>query len=95
MPAGIKRLRNQLATGRFGKQYDLHSGVVRFGQPQRLRGELKLIPAGRAADPHIAFFVAHNYGHAQGDELVCLTELCPENLTAAGRRMTAPQLCES
>jgi hypothetical protein len=95
MPTGIRRLRNQLATERFGEQYDSLSGIVRFHHPQRLRGELKIIPVERIADPHVAFFIMHNPSHAQGDELVCLTELCPENLTAAGRRMTAPQLCES
>ena len=94
-PSGIRRLREQLATERFGEQFDSLSGIVRFRHPQRLSGELKIIPAERIADPHVAFFVTHNPGHAQGDELVCLTELCPENLTAAGRRMTAPQLCES
>ena len=92
-PADIKRFRDQLAAERFGEQYDSRSGIVRFPHPQRLRGELKVVPAGRIADPHVAFFVTRNPGHARGDELVCLTELCPENLTAAGRRMTNPQLC--
>jgi len=91
-PTDIKRLRDQLATEHFGEQYDSFSGIVRFHHPQRLRGELKVIPAERVADPHVAFFVMHNPGHAQGDELVCLTELCPENLTAAGRRMSAPPI---
>lgn len=94
-PPDIRRLRDQLAADRFGEQFDPLSGIVRFHHPQRLRGELKAIPAERTADLHVAFFVAQNPGHAQGDELVCLTELCPENLTAAGRRMTAPQPCES
>jgi hypothetical protein len=87
-PAHLKQLRDQLTAERFGDQYDLHSGIVRMHHPQRLQGELKMIPVERSADPHVAFFLAHNPGHAQGDELVCLTELSPENLTAAGRRMT-------
>ena len=94
-PTHIKRLRDQLAAERFGEQYDLRSGIVRLHHPQRLQGELKMIPIERIADPHVAFFITHNPGHGQGDELVCLTELCSENLTAAGRRMTTPQLCES
>jgi hypothetical protein len=94
-PPGIKRLRDFLATERFGEQYDLLSGIVRFRHPQRLQGELKLIPKERIVNPHIAYFAMKNPGHTYGDELVCLTELCPENLTAAGRRMTTPQLCES
>jgi hypothetical protein len=86
----VRRLRDQLATGRFGAQYDSRAGLVRFRHPQQLRGELKSIPAGRLSDPHISFFAENNPGYANGDELVCLTELNAENLTPAGRRMTAP-----
>ena len=91
MPDELRRLRDQLAAERFGSQYDACAGIVRFRAPQRLRGGLKTIPAGRMSDPHIAFFTARNPGHAAGDELVCLTELCDENLTAAGRRMVSPK----
>jgi hypothetical protein len=30
---------------------------------------------------YVAFFLSRNPGHAAGDELVCLTELSPANLT--------------
>lgn len=90
-PAERKRLLDQIARERFGALFDSRRGIVRFGQPQRLRGGLSQIPQGRAEDPHIAFFLSRNPGHADGDELVCLAELCPENLTAAGRRMAAVQ----
>jgi hypothetical protein len=84
------RLRDRLAEERFGERYDARTGVVRLASPQRLRGELASVPAGRAAaDPHVAFFMNANPGHDRGDELVCVTELTPANLTAAGRRMTA------
>jgi hypothetical protein len=87
-PPESQRLLHHLAHERFGAQYDPASGLVRFTQPQRLRADLNRIPEGRpAADPHVDFFARRNPGSAQGDELVCLTELCPENLTAAGRRM--------
>jgi hypothetical protein len=89
IPQHAKRLIDQLAEERFGRQYDPVSGIVRFNNPQRLRGTLSEIPVGRMEDPHIAFFASRNRGSANGDELVCLTELAPGNLTAAGRRMTA------
>ena len=95
MPAHVRRLRDQLARERFGAQFDPRTGIVRFLHPQRLRGGLNAIPAGRVSDPQVAFFLARNPGHALGDELVCLTELCDGNLTAAGRRMVAPQTHES
>jgi hypothetical protein len=88
-PPYCQRLTDQLAAERFDRQYDAATGVVRFAKPQRLRGTLAEIPTGRMADPHVAFFASRNPGYAQGDDLVCLTELAPSNLTAAGRRMTA------
>ena len=87
LPAEMARLREQLGRERFGDQFDPVAGVVRFKHPQQLRTGLNAVPAGRERDPHVDYFLAHNPGHAQGDELVCLTELCHENLTAAGRRM--------
>jgi hypothetical protein len=94
-PSDMQRLRDHLAIERFGELYNSHLGIVRFHHPQRLQAELKTIPVSRSADSHVAFFLACNPHHALGDELVCLTELCRENLTAAGQRMTSPQLCES
>jgi len=88
MPAERKRLLDQITRERFGTQFDSRRGIVRFRQPQRLRGGLSRIPDGRTEDPHIAFFLSRNPGHADGGELVCLAELRPENLTAAGRRVT-------
>jgi len=86
-PASASRLLRQLARERYGDAFDAASGVVRFTTPQRLRPSLAGVPAGRAADAHVAFFLTHNPGHGQGDELVCLTEISEQNLTAAGRRM--------
>ncbi len=90
-PRATKDLLSQLARERFGTQFNSDTGVVRFTNPQKLRLGLKQVPAGREQDPHISFFLSRNPGHARGDELVCLTELRPENLTAAGRRMMTPQ----
>jgi hypothetical protein len=87
IPAEVRGMRDALARGRFGAAYEAESGVVRFGMPQRLRGGLAEVPVARARDAHVAFFLASNPGHAAGDELVCLTELSDDNLTAAGRRV--------
>jgi hypothetical protein len=86
-PPPTKRLLDQLALERFGKQYDSAAGIVRFDQPQKLRDELAEIPSGRVDDPHITCFQMRNPGHGEGDELVCLADLSTDNLTAAGRRM--------
>jgi hypothetical protein len=87
MPADVKEMLDTLAHGRFGAVYNEAAGVVRFEAPQRLRGGLAEVSVARARDAHVAFFLACNPGHGAGDELVCLTELSDENLTAAGRRV--------
>jgi hypothetical protein len=87
MPPELKHLLDFLAKERLGAQYDSENGVVRFGQPQKLRDSLNLIPKAKATDPHVNFFLKRNPGHVSGDELVCLTELADENLTPAGLRM--------
>jgi hypothetical protein len=92
-PPDTLRLLNQLALERFGAEFDPGAGIVRFAHPQRLRPGLKEIPPCRGNDPHVTFFISNNPGHGNGDELVCLAELCPENLTRAGCRMMAPQTC--
>jgi hypothetical protein len=86
-PPEICDLRNHLAQEKLGPLYDQETGIVRFPEPQVLREGLAEIPAGRLADPHVAFFLAANPSWAQGDELVCLAELAEWNLTPAGRRM--------
>jgi hypothetical protein len=87
-------LLNCLARERFGTQYDSENGVVRFAQPQKLRVGMNVIPTGKIADPHVAFFLKQNPGHVSGDELVCLSELTDENLTPAGRRMVGAPINE-
>ncbi len=80
-------LLDHLAKTRYGTWHDAAAGIVRFPRPQKLRGQLGAVPAGRAATADVAFFLARNPGHADGDELACLTEISERNLTAAGHRM--------
>ena len=86
-PADKQKLIDALARDRYGANYLRNCGIVRFFDPQILKGELRGIPPWRLADPHVAFFAEKNPGHEAGDELVCLTELERGNLTAAGVRM--------
>lgn len=86
-PAYSHRLLNHLAMEGYGASFDSRAGLVRFPRPQRLRGSLASVPAGREMNPDVAFFLSKNPGHLAGDELVCITEITEANLTAAGRRM--------
>jgi hypothetical protein len=60
---------------------------VRFPEPTPLRSGLAELKPARLRDPHVAFFVRANPGHARGDELACLSEIEYHNLTPAGGRM--------
>jgi hypothetical protein len=86
-PPESQRILDALSAERFGPAYDAPAGLVRFPKPQVLRAGLSDVPDGRTADPHVQFFLERNPGHIAGDELVSVTSLSPENLTAAGRRM--------
>lgn len=86
-PAKKSALMAFLAHSYYQQNYDEQSGLVNLAHPQILREPLSSIPTNRQTDPHIRFFEAKNPGHLNGDELVCLTEICPENLTRAGQRM--------
>jgi len=86
-PEKMLALKNFLAQSHFKDYYNAKTGIVRFSEPQILKEGLRGVPENRLSDPHIRFFVEQNPGHFQGDELVCLTEISPENLTPAGKRM--------
>lgn len=86
-PLPIENLMASLAQEYYGDFYDQKSGIVRFKSPQILRDGLIEIPKGRETNPHIQFFTSKTPGYRCGDELVCLTEICSENLTHAGKRM--------
>jgi hypothetical protein len=88
-PPFQSRLIAHLAQARFGPLYDSSRGIVRLRQP--LQPDLIDIDPGKLTDPHIAFFLERNPGYISGDELVCIAELSPENLTAAGCRMVRPR----
>lgn len=86
-PPAEAALMRALAHERWGKDFDPSTGLVRFAHPQCLREHLSPIRPGRRLDPHVAFFLARNPGHAQGDELVSFASMLPDNLTPAGLRM--------
>lgn len=86
-PAPAAALMSRLAAERWGSCYSHVDGLVRFPSPQRAREAIALPDAARLADPHVAYFVRRNPGHASGDELVCLAEIRVGNLTAAGQRV--------
>ena len=88
-PASIKALVDHLGWIMLGDEYDTRRGVIRFKHAAPLQPGVASITEQRMKNPHVAFFIDANPGHAEGDELACLAELSRDNLTAAGRRMVA------
>jgi hypothetical protein len=86
-PPAIKRTLAALAQLKFPTEYNAERGLVRLAKAAPLRPGIAEVTERRLKDPHIAFFVAANPGHAQGDQLPCLVELSRANLTPAGQRM--------
>lgn len=91
----MRRWMSELARERFHDRYDASDGIVRFDNPYRLRPELSETPRGKRDDPHVSYFLSRNPGFVDGDELVCLTEITPGNLTRAGWRMVDPSPARS
>jgi len=88
-PSHTRLLMNDLATHLFADQYNRTTGIVRFREGcTPLKHMYRFFPEIREQDPYSRFFEQQNPGHADGDELVCLTEISLDNLTSAGKRMT-------
>ena len=86
-PLPIKRIIDTLAQLKFPTEYDPDLGIIRLTQAAPLLPGVAEITEQRLKNPHIQFFIRANPGHIYGEELACLTEITPINLTRAGRRM--------
>ncbi|MDR1935323.1 MAG: hypothetical protein LBS49_07050 [Candidatus Accumulibacter sp.] len=84
----LRALAEELASARFGKDYDPASGIVRFPDSRgRLRADIAAPRAEELAKPGTRFFLRKNPGYAQGDELVCLCELVSANMKPLAARL--------
>ena len=87
-PPEMQSMMEALATQHFGADYHCEEGVVRFKSGATpLRDGIADVTDERLHDPHINFYVSKNPGHVHGDELVCITQIHPDNFTPAGKRM--------
>lgn len=86
-PGAVKRLLDAFARSKFDTQYDAEEGIVRLHAATPLRAGVADITGERLRDPMVAFFAEKNPGHHHGDELACLAELSPANLTRAAERL--------
>jgi hypothetical protein len=85
-PPNMQKIVDQLATEKFGDAYQPDTGILHFPQSRgHLRAEWAELSDAAKSKPHVAFFLRTNPGHISGDELVCLTELCDQNMRFVSR----------
>jgi len=72
----LKQLADQLASDKFGKDYDAAAGVVKFPISQgHLKKEIAHASTNEMKKEPIQFFFQKNPGYQVGHELVCICEL--------------------
>ncbi len=87
-PAAEQGLMDQLGAELFGEDYDPASGVVHFPVSRgQLQAEWAEPPQEVQVRPEVQLFLQRNPGYRRGDELLCLTELHPDNLRPLARRL--------
>lgn len=89
----LRVLLNSLACDRFGAQYDVSSGIVRYADAhERVRAELAPVDDTALGNRHVAFFVQRNPDHTAGDELACIAEVRLVDLVRVVSRIARVQL---
>jgi hypothetical protein len=91
-PSGMVEWMRTLCEERWPARRDPATGVIRLIHPQRLRPPLDVVPASRAGDAAVRWFVSANPGWRSGDELPSLVRIDPANLTRAGWRYLSEYL---
>lgn len=85
-PTAIQSLMNFLGHRKFASAYDPKRGIVSF---QMSQGHLKPQYLEHRdlykEKPDVRFFLEKNPRHGQGEELLCITELTPENMRSVAR----------
>ena len=80
-PSFEQSLIDHLGNAKFGDNYKSEGGIITFGGTrEKLRCGVADVDEARRKDRDIAFFVNRNPGWMNGDELVCVAEIHPDNL---------------
>lgn len=86
-PPEIRGVLDELAFGKFGRDYQPASGIVHFAESRgHLRDRWADVRPAMLRKPEVHFFLQRNPGYRQGDELVCIAELKPSNIRPFARR---------
>jgi len=88
-PPDILEFIDELASQRYGADWNSDTGVVRHSGYKRLLPETAPVEGTISSDPDVTFFEGANPGHREGDMLVCLAPLTVSNLLGAIGRVAA------
>ncbi|WP_296744731.1 hypothetical protein [Mesorhizobium sp.] len=81
----LERIRNLIATARYGRFFDTRTGLIDFGQSLgHLRQEWARVEEKAARNRYAAFFLRANPWYFRGVELACLAEFDLANLKRYG-----------
>ena len=84
-PQNIQQFMNKISSEKFGAQYK--DGIIYPLNPDYLKSGLNDVPEHKKNDKDVIFFLEKNPEYYKGNELVCLAQLHPNNLTKAGLRL--------
>jgi hypothetical protein len=88
IPPAQKALLDYISRKRFGRHYDEERGIISYGgKRDYLANELNGIPAAKAQNKWVRFFLEKNPCYTQGDELACLTPIEPGNIKPLGSKL--------
>ena len=86
-PALPAKILDHISRERFGSAWYPGRGIIQHAASMgRLREQVAPIGEPLLADPDIAFFVAHNPGHVDGDELSCLAAVDEDFIRYCGAK---------
>lgn len=90
-PEHINQIINYFGESYYANDFNPKTGVIEYKQlKDRLKPDIAIITEKRLNDPDVAFFHKRNPGHANGNDLVCLTRLTEDNLTLRGKKLLSP-----
>jgi hypothetical protein len=86
-PGDLRDIADACARKVFGNFWSPERGTLHFPESRgQMKPELIESTWSRKDNPHVGFFLSKNPGFGQGDELVCMAEISPENMRGMAKR---------
>lgn len=86
-PTEMQQILDAAAKQLFGSKYDAKTGIIKLDSPTPLREGFSAKGEERSNNPHVNYFLSHNLGCVNGEELACITRLTTENIKPFVKRL--------